>query len=138
MRDTGYTIITQSSDGNAQGEVEAIARLRSLGADGAIIAPLGLRSSTEALIQAIIDFPLVFADSLSADNISEADFVGRNNEQSIAFIVQYLCSTGDAPIFLGMPQVNSNAVERMNAHKAKMIELGNKPQFVEADSVGQL
>ena len=25
----------------------------------------------------------------------------------------------------------------MNAYKAKMIELGNKPQFVEADSVGQ-
>ena len=66
-----------------------------------------------------------------------ADFVGTNNEQSIASIVKYLSSTGDAPIFLGMPQVNSNAVERMNAYKEKMIELGNKPQFVEADSVGQ-
>ena len=33
--------------------------------------------------------------------------------------------------------MNSNAVESMNAYKPKMIELGNKPQFVEADSVCQ-
>lgn len=45
VRGTSYKIITQSSDGNAQVEVETIAQLRSLGADGAIIAPLGLRSS---------------------------------------------------------------------------------------------
>lgn len=45
VRGTSYKIIIQSSDGNAQVEVETIAQLRSLGADGAIIAPLGLRSS---------------------------------------------------------------------------------------------
>lgn len=133
VRGTGYTMISQSSDGNGEGEVQAIARLRSLGADGAIIAPLGLKSSTEAFQLAIGDFPLLFADSLPADEIEGADFVGTNNQQSIASIVEYLCRTGAAPVFLGMPEVNSNASERQDAYTAKMRELGHEPKFIEVE-----
>jgi len=133
IQGTGYTMITQSSDGNAQGEVQAVTRLRSLGADGAIIAPLGLESSSEAFQMAAGDFPIVFADSQPAQPIQGADFVGTDNDQSIAYIVEYLCRTGDTPIFLGMPDVNSNATERREAYVSKMIELGLTPRFVEVD-----
>ena len=133
VRGSGYTMLTQSSDGNGEGEVQAVARLRSLGADGAIIAPLGLHSSTEAFELAIGDFPIVFADSRPADTIQGADFVGTNNEQSIASIVEYLCRTGDAPTFLGMPQVNSNAAERRDAYITKMTAMGHAPRFIEIE-----
>ena len=134
VRGTGFTMITQSSDGSAEGEVQAVARLRSLGADGAIIAPLGVESSMEALQLAIGDFPIVFADSRPFEPIENADFVGTDNTQSIASIVEYLCRTDGAPIFLDMPLVNSNAVERRDAYIAKMEELGLTPEFVEVET----
>lgn len=137
IRGTGFTMITQSSDGSAEGEVQAVARLRSMGADGAIIAPLGVESSTEAFQMAIGDFPIVFADSQPADLIKGADFVGTDNAQSIAAIVDYLCRTGDAPVFLGMPLVNSNAIERRDAYVSKMTALGVAPRFVDVEQVDE-
>jgi DNA-binding LacI/PurR family transcriptional regulator len=136
-RAAGYTVITQSSDGDAAGEVQAVSRLRSMSADGAIIAPLGLDSSTEALQMAQIDFPIVFADSRPAKEIQGSDFVGTDNAHSIASMVDYLQRTGDAPVFLSMPRLNSNAQERESAYIAKMSELGLEPQFVTADQALQ-
>lgn len=132
-RDAGYTVITQSSHGDAEGETRAVARLRSMNADGAIIAPLGLESSTESFMLAKEDFPIVFTDSHPAEPVPDTDFVGTDNTQSIGVIVEYLCRTGDAPIFLGMPRVNSSAIERAEAYRAKMLELGHEPRFVETD-----
>ena len=129
-REAGYTVITQSSDGDAQGEIQAIGRLRSMNADGAIIAPLGLGSSTEAFRMAREDFPIVFVDSRPIENIQGSDFVGTDNAQSIASIVEYLCRTGEPPIFLGMPRLNSNAIEREESYAAKMRELGFEPQHI--------
>lgn len=131
-REAGFTVITQSSDGDADGEVEAVARLRSMNADGAIIAPLGVAGSTEAFRNAREDFPIVFADSRPAEPVSGSDFVGTNNLQSIATVVEYLCRTGQAPVFLGMPRLNSNAIEREGAYTATMRKLGLKPRFVDA------
>lgn len=133
VQGTGYTVITQSSDGHTGGEIEAIGRLRSLGADGAIVAPLGHDASSEAFDLASRDFPIVFVDSHPATAVQGADFVGTNNERSIATIVDYLCRTGDAPIYLDMPAVNSNAVERRNAYAAKMKALGLQPRYVAVD-----
>lgn len=132
-QDTGFTVITQSSNGTAQGESQAVTRLRSMGADGAIIAPLGLESSTEVFQLASEDFPIVFADSRPALPIVGADFVGTDNAQSIAAIVDYLCRTGDAPVFLGMPDLNSNASEREQAYVSKMNELSFVPRFVQVE-----
>lgn len=134
-RNSGYTVIAQSSDGDAKGEAAAVARLRSMSADGAIVAPLGLESSSEAFQLACQDFPIVFTDSRPAEDVPGADFVGTDNAQSIAAIVDYLCRTGDAPVFLGMPRLNSNAVEREDAYGAKMRDLGFEPRFIEADGV---
>lgn len=132
-RGTGYTVITQSSDGDAEGEARAVARLRSMNADGAIIAPLGLISSNEAFQLARDDFPIVFADARPADVVEGSDFVGTDNAQSVAAIVEYLCRTGDAPVFLGMPRLNSNAIERQEAYTAKMHELGFKSKLVDVE-----
>lgn len=132
-QDTGFTVITQSSKGTAQGESQAVSRLRSMRADGAIIAPLGFESSTEVFQLASEDFPIVFADSRPAHPIAGADFVGTDNAQSIAAIVGYLCRTADAPIFLGMPDLNSNASEREQAYVSKIKELRLEPRFVKAE-----
>jgi len=134
-RAAGYTVITQSSYGDAEGEIQAVARLRSMNADGAIIAPLGLESSTESFRAASADFPIVFADSRPAEDVSGTDFVGTDNDQSIAFIVEYLCRTGDAPVFLGMPHLNSNAIEREAAYVKKMEELGHEPRFIDVGNL---
>jgi len=61
-RETGYTIITQSSDGDAQLEAEAVSKLRSMNVDGAIIAPLGKESFDESFVAASSDFPIVCAE----------------------------------------------------------------------------
>lgn len=130
-RQAGYTLISQSSDGNAEGEAQAVARLRSMNAEGAIIAPLGLESSTDVFEMAMTDFPIVFADSRPANGVVGADFVGTDNTQSIASIVDYLFRTGEPPVFLGMPMLNSNAIEREQAYIQRMIELGLEPRFVD-------
>lgn len=130
---TGFTVITQSSNGTAQGEAMSVSRLRSMGADGAIIAPLGFESSTEAFQLASEDFPIVFADSRPAHPIEGTDFVGTDNTQSVAAVVEYLCRTGDAPVFLGMPDLNSNALEREEAYVSKILSLGLEPRLVTAN-----
>jgi len=134
-RAAGFNVIAQSSNGDQEGEIQAIGRLRSMNADGAIIAPLGLTSSTEALQTAREDFPIVFVDSRPAEKIGRSDFVGTNNGQSIASIVEYLCRTGETPVFLGMPHLNSNASEREETYTAKMRELGFEPRLVDVGEV---
>lgn len=134
-RKAGYNVITQSSDGTAKGESQAVSRLRSMNVDGAIIAPLGLASSNEVFQMARMDFPIVFMDSRPAEDVKGTDFVGTNNTQSIASIVEYLCRTGSAPIYFGMPKLNSNAVEREAAYVQKMHENGLTPRFVDVTGV---
>ncbi|MEP1208184.1 MAG: LacI family DNA-binding transcriptional regulator [Rhizobiaceae bacterium] len=134
-RESGYTVITQSSDGDAEGEIQAVVRLRSMSADGTIIAPLGLESSTETFQLAREDFPIVFVDSRPVEEVEKSDFVGTNNHQSIESIVEYLCRTGDSPVFLGMPRLNTNAIEREEAYASKMRDLGFEPEFIIAEEV---
>ncbi len=130
--EVGYTIITQSSHGDPQIEAQAIAKLRSMNVDGAIVAPLGLETGAEALLAASRDFPLVFANSHPSDRLPNADFVGTDNEQSVGLLVDYLCRTGEAPVFLGLPRVNSNALEREAAYRGRMRQLGFDPHVIEA------
>ena len=130
-RAEGYTVITQGSDGDAEGEIQAVARLRSMNADGAIIAPLGLESSNETFRSARADFPIVFVDSRPEEDVPGTDFVGTDNKQSIAVIVEYLDRTGTSPIFLGMPKLNNNALEREAAYIESAHRLGFEPKFVE-------
>ena len=131
-RDTGHTIITQSSDGSAKLEAQAMGKLRSMSVDGAIIAPLGLESFDETFAIASSEFPIVFADSRPMVSVPGSDFVGTDNVQGISAMVEYLCRTGEAPVFLGMPPLNTNALEREDAYKTQMRALGEEPVLVDA------
>ena len=133
-REEGLTIITQSSHGDDAMEVKAVEKLRSMNADGAIIAPLGADSSNATFVAASTDFPIVFADSRPSSPIEGTDFVGTDNARSIAAMVEYLCRAGDVPVFLGMPRLNSNATEREQAYVRTMADLGHEPAFVENGS----
>ena len=134
-RELGFTIITQSSDGDPQIEEHAVRKLRSMSADGAIIAPLGSESSAELFQWICDDLPIVFADSHPAGNDDCADFVGTDNYQSVASLVEYLCRADEPPYFLGMPLLNTNAFERRNSYAKTMRALGHEPKFIEPAGV---
>ena len=130
-RDAGLTVITQSSHGDEHLEIIAVEKLRSMNVDGAIIAPLGVSGSNHTFALANEEFPIVFVDSTPSKPIEGADFVGTNNQQSIAAMVEYLCRTGEPPVFLGMPRLNSNAIEREQAYKQIMEHLGHQPVCID-------
>jgi DNA-binding LacI/PurR family transcriptional regulator len=134
-RERGFTIITQSSQGDQLIEAQAIGKLRSMNVDGAIITPLGYASEITAFTAASQDFPLVFADSRPVADIPGADFVGTDNHQSIGAVVEYLCRTGEPPAFLGMPRLNSNAQEREAAYQSYAHKLAFDPHIIESNQV---
>ncbi len=129
-RSAGFTMITQSSHGEHEFEERAVQKLRSMNVDGAIIAPLGSEESPDAFGSAGDDFPIVFADSHPSRTLPHADFVGTDNNKSIGVMVEYLCRSGAAPIYLAMPKLNSNAVERRDAYFAKMQNLGHRADVI--------
>ena len=126
-------MIAQSAEGSIDGEIKAVELLRSMGVDGAIIAPQGSSDADEVLRLAINDFPFIFADSKPHDTAVGADFIGTDNRQSIGLIVDYLHRTGSHPKFFRMPNLNLNASSREKAYREKMLELGLEPTFVEAN-----
>lgn len=132
VRDVGCTMITQSSHGDPAFEERAIQKLRSMNVDGAIVAPLGTEGSHTAFDAAAADFPIVFADSHPMGKLSAGDFVGTDNASSIGIMVDYLCRTGAPPVFLAMPKLNSNAVERHDAYLNAMQKLGLEGTSIEA------
>lgn len=129
-REQGLTVLAQSSHGDEAQEAHALAKLRSMNVDGAVIAPLGRGSSDAAFASAAQDFPIVFADSRPASPLQGADFVGTDNGQSISAMVEYLCRDGSVPVFLGMPRLNSNAFEREQAYVAAVNRAGGTPVIV--------
>ena len=135
-RELGYTIITQSSNGDSDVETQAVRKLRSMSVDGAIVAPIGVVTDYDTFAAASEDFPLVFVDSRPAEPIPSSDFVGTDNRQSVGAIVEYLCRIGDPPVFLGMPHLNSNAQQREDAYRAKMLELNNEAIVIEPAVAG--
>lgn len=129
-RSAGFTMITQSSHGEHEFEARAVEKLRSMNVDGAIIAPLGAELNHEAFIAAGKDFPIVFADSHPSRTLLNADFIGTDNVNSMGVMVEYLCRSGAAPMYLAMPKINSNAIERRDAYFAKMRELGHAGEVI--------
>jgi DNA-binding LacI/PurR family transcriptional regulator len=73
--------------------------------------------------------PLLLLDSrLDA----RASFVGTDNYQSIALLVDYLHRTGEPPCYFDMPNVNRNAVDRRRAYVLAMKKWGSEPKIVPA------
>ena len=128
-----YKIIVQNSDNDPAREVAAIEALRSMNADGILIAPLGLASDTDMLRRAEAHLPLVMIDSRADTEAGAFDFVGNDNQHSIGLVVDYLVRSGHDPVYLPMPPVNMNAVERIEAYCAAMAR-HNRPVVVLADA----
>ena len=126
-----FTVITQSSHGNAELEAVAIEKLMSMNAEGVIVAPLGETGAVGALARLGTSLPLVFVDSRLPNAMPETDFVGTDNRQSIGVMVEYLCRTGAPPVYLGMPRVNSNSQERERAYRDRMADLGAMAEVID-------
>ncbi|MBB4266389.1 LacI family DNA-binding transcriptional regulator [Roseospira visakhapatnamensis] len=123
----GYWAINLSSHGEQSLEAKAIETFLALKLSGAIIAALGYESDLSLIDGLGRNMPLVFLDSRIANTLP---FVGTDNTQSISLIVEYLCRTGEQPVFLEMPALNSNAASRREAYQAAMTRLGLEPRVL--------
>lgn len=131
----GYRPILLSSQGEAAQESDNLDSLRSIKPAGVLLAPLG-RGSDRAAVEAFCgDVPTVLFDS-NIDGVGEA-FVGSDNDQSVALIVDYLCRTGEPPAFFEMrTPTNPNAFKRRNAYTKAMEQLGQTPQLIQVEGAG--
>jgi len=130
----GYTIIIQSAHGDPALETKAFENLKSMSADGVIAAPIGHASSHSAVMRLKEEFPVVCVDSRFSDENDGLDFIGTNNQQSISLMVDYLHRSGGAPVFFGMPRINSNSLEREQAYLASAKSLGFEPKIIDVDN----
>lgn len=133
--DAGFRPILQSSHGEAQTELSNLDALRAIKPAGVLFAPLGRASEREALRTFCKEMPTVLFDS-NIEGLGDA-FVGHDNARSIALMVDYLCDTGDAPVFFEMERpTNPNAYNRRRSYLAAMERKGLEPRFVriEGDS----
>jgi len=67
----------------------------------------------------------------------DVDFVGSDHAQSTGLITEYLCRVGGPPVFLAMPRVNFNALEREAAYIAEMERQGLEPEVIGTDAIDQ-
>lgn len=125
-----YMVIIQSAHGDPELEARAVQNLMSMSADGVIVAPMGQATSQSTISRLKEELPIVFVDSRFPDAFQDVDFVGTNNVQSISLIVDYLYRSGNSPIFLGMPRMNTNSLEREQAYSKRARELGFEPEFI--------
>lgn len=127
--EAGFTVITQCSHSDPAIEARAAETFLSMNVDGALVAPLGNQSDIEAHKRLQARIPFVLVDS-RPKTMYDVDYVGTNHAQAIGLITEYLCRMGEPPIFLGMPRVNFNAVEKENAFKDRMVQLGHEPVVI--------
>lgn len=132
--EAGYTVITQCSHSSPEVEARAAETFLSMNVDGAVVAPLGNSSDLDAHERLNARLPLVLVDSRPR-TLEHVDFVGSDHPQSTGLIIDYLCRLGRPPVFLAMPRVNFNALEREAAYKARMEALGHVPEIVGTEAV---
>ncbi|MGV0909828.1 LacI family DNA-binding transcriptional regulator [Martelella sp. FOR1707] len=130
----GGTIITQCSHGSPEREARAVDRLLSMNVDGALVAPLGGEVSATAIARLAEMLPTIMLDARLDGDAPPLDFVGTDNFATLDLMVDYLCRTGEPPVFFAMPQLNSNSVEREAAFRAAMERRGLKAVSVPVPS----
>jgi DNA-binding LacI/PurR family transcriptional regulator len=131
----GYRPILLSSHGDPAREVENLESLRAIRPAGVLLAPLGRTSRREELHSFAGSVPTVLFDS-DLDGVGDA-FVGSDNMQSVALVVDHLCETAQPPAFLEMEDApNPNAVKRHNAYEAAMRARGLSPWFLKVPGEG--
>jgi len=132
--DAGLTVITQCSHSDPAIEARAAETFMSMNVDGALVAPLGDHSDQAAQMRLRSRLPFVLMDS-RPKTMLDVDFVGTNHHQSTGLITEYLCRVGDPPVFLAMPRVNFNAIEREEAYIAQMHKSGFEPEVIGTELV---
>lgn len=126
--DAGYNPLLLSSHGGSEHEVSNLNSLRAIKPAAVLLAPLGRASKVEAIKEFADQIPTVLFDA-NLEGIGEA-FFGSDNSHSIDLIVDYLCRTGEPPIFFEHETpINPNAIKRRNAYVAAMERLGHSPTF---------
>lgn len=125
--EAGFLAFVLTSDGRPELQDRAIRTFRSMNVAGAIVAPLDLNGQRSTLAELDRDIPLVYVDSPPDE---AAAFVGTDNRQSFALIVDYLCRSGEAPCYFGMPAVNTNARTRRDAYCEAMERLDQAPHVL--------
>ncbi|MFB2549818.1 LacI family DNA-binding transcriptional regulator [Ensifer soli] len=124
LREEGYWPIVISSHGSQALESEALRTIMALKVSGAIMAPLGLASDARGFETITQSIPIVCFDTYIAGT---APFIGNNNRQSVATMVDYLCRSGEAPVYFDIPHVNHNSPERLKSYIDTMTALGHEP-----------
>ena len=127
--EAGFRPTLFSAHGQPDLEREVLENLRSLKPAGVLFAPLGRTSDRKTIDAFCRDVPTVLFDS----NLPDAGlaFVGSNNPQFSAVIVEYLCRTGEPPCFFEMKSPsNPNANKRRASYVAAMESIGHQPEIV--------
>ena len=127
----GYTLLVQNAHNAHDKEMAALENLRSMNAAGAIIAPVGRTIDATNLARINKTLPVVFVDAPLPELKGKYPFVGTNHRQTFQLLVDYLCRSSDSPLFLEMPEVNSNSDDRKSAYIARMNELGLNPKIIQ-------
>lgn len=126
---SGYFPMLFSSHGQLDLELKALDSLQSLKPAGALIAPLGRFSDPKVIEKFCAAVPTILFDSDLKD--LGGGFVGSDNSQTVALIVEYLCRTGEPPCFFEMETpVNPNARKRRHAYIQTMERLGFAPEDI--------
>lgn len=131
----GFNPLLLSSHGGPDHEISNLHNLRSLKPAAVLMAPLGRASLEEQVAEFTREVPTVFFDA-NLGGVGEAYF-GSDNNQSISLIVDYLCRSGEAPVFFEMKTpINPNAYKRRAAYKSAMERLGHTPHLIQLEGEG--
>ena len=128
----GYNPLLMSSHGGPDSEIENILNLKLLKPAGVLLAPLGRASNRDNLAKLAEGLPTVLFDA-KLEDVGSA-FIGSDNQKSVALMVEYLCRSGEPPIFFEMKNpINPNAYKRRSAYIEAMENLGHKPHLVQVE-----
>ncbi len=131
----GYNPLLLSSHGGPDQEISNLDSLRAIKPAGVLLAPLGRASDQRRVEEFTREVPTVLFDA-NLDGIGEA-FFGSDNDQSVGLIVEYLCRTGEPPVFFEMKTpINPNAFKRRAAYIAAMEALGKNPHLIQVEGEG--
>jgi len=133
--EAGFNPLLLSSHGGPDQEISNLDSLRAIKPAGVLLAPLGRASLNKQIAEFTREVPTVLFDA-NLGEIGEA-FFGSDNRQSIALIVDYLCRSGEPPVFFELKTpINPNAYRRRSAYIAAMERLGHEPQLIQVDGQG--
>lgn len=131
----GFSPSLFSSHGRQDLEIEILNTLRSMKPAGVLLAPLGRYSDKKVIKQFCKDIPTVLFDS-NIEDVGDV-FVGSDNPQFTSTMVEYLCRSGNPPIFFEMKTPpNPNARKRRLGYEAAMVRLGHEPTVFQAEGEG--